>query len=75
MCYGNSYESPQEFQTKSTVFYKKSYMSPFLPFEQRRTAHMRTTDGIRPSWTRKVDLSMVEVLLPHPGTQNTQGPL
>ncbi len=32
MCYGNSFESPKEFQTPHTIFYRRSYINPFLKF-------------------------------------------
>lgn len=37
MCYGNSIEAPQEFQTPSTIFHAKTYLNPFLKLEKART--------------------------------------
>ena len=65
MCYGNSYESPPEFQTDSTIFYRPSYVNPFLPFEANRAKEIKrnTSHSIRPEWTRKTNLTMIEVSL------------
>jgi hypothetical protein len=64
MCFGNSYESPEEFQTPHTIYEKSSYVNPFLPFEQKR-AHCiireRRTTVLDPLWRRKTNLSLVEV--------------
>lgn len=36
MCYGNSIEAPQEFQTPNTIFHAKTYLNPFVKFEKTR---------------------------------------
>jgi hypothetical protein len=59
--YGNSYESPQEFQTASTLFYKPSYVNPYLNYEEKRLAKLpsNSLSMIEPNWTRKLDLQSV----------------
>ena len=36
MCFGNSYETPTEFQTPFTIYHRPSYINPFLKFEEKR---------------------------------------
>jgi len=63
MCFGNSYESPKEFQTPHTIFHNTSYVNPFLPYESKRARAVSVKDkhSLEPIWTHKTNLSMVEV--------------
>jgi hypothetical protein len=64
MAYGNSYESPTEFQTPHTIYHRTSYLNPFLPYEQKRAKAISVKDksAIEPLWTQKTNLTMIEVL-------------
>jgi hypothetical protein len=61
MAYGNSFESPPEFQTSSTIFYRRSYINPFLKFEPSRAQKLppSATASVQPQWTQKQNLGLV----------------
>ena len=63
MCYGNSFESPAEFQTPHTIFKSSTYVNPYLRFEKRRAKHISEDrrDSLEPAWTRKDNLTLIEV--------------
>ena len=66
MIYGISAEAPQTFQTPHTIVHQNTYVNPYLEFEPAREQKLSAekTKDIKPTWTKKTNLQLVEVLIP-----------
>lgn len=64
MAYGISVEAPALFQTPYTIVNTETYINPYIPFEQSREDRIpiSKTTMIQPLWTKKTNLTTVEVL-------------
>lgn len=59
--YGNSFESPSQFQTKFTIINDNSYFNPFLKYDQsaQYTSSGRHCRSVDPRWAHKINLSNI----------------
>lgn len=59
--FGNSYESPSEFQGKYSIVNDQSYYNPFLKYGSNAEclSARRESRSVDPKWTHKVNFSNI----------------
>lgn len=63
--FGISLESPAEFQHEHSMISSNTFVSPYLPFEPARKSviPLEKLHLVCPKWTRKTDLTQIEVVV------------